>query len=263
MPPNVIDACRLRLERADQHLAYLNSEVAAFIATVRGSIRGHFHPESSQYVFSLSGEPPSEWGVFVGEWAHELRAVLDNLIASCVEKRGGTVTKVTGYIIADHFNRWNGGYGQNLKGLLKSDRALVKNRQPYLRGNLALDHPLSRLQWINNTDKHRLLHPSDVASAAAEFPAPEVMPGIPVVDEPLGAQILAFRFRNPILSKDGTEFCWVTLANAGPDPKMHMDRDPPISVSLTGSERPLVPDDLLEIRREVGEVLAEFEPILK
>lgn len=263
MPPDVIGACRLRLERADQHLAYLQGEVFAFVTNVRGSIRGHFDAQSSQYVFSLSGEPPSEWGIFVGEWAHELRAVLDNLIAGCVEKRGGSVTKVTAYIIADDFNRWHGGWGQTLKGLLKSDVALVKKRQPYLRGNGALTHPLSRLAWINNTDKHKFLHPSAGAGAAAVFPLPEKIPCFPVLDAGTDVQVGMVSFKNPVLSKDRTEFCWVTLADAGPNPKMHMHGDVPVAVSLTGVERPLVPDDLLEIRREVSEVLAEFEPILK
>lgn len=261
MASNTIRAFNLRLQRADQHLGHLDTEISRFINSVRNGIRGEFDKNSGKYIFYLSGEPPLEWGILVGEWAHECRAILDNVIASLVIKRGGQVSKNTAFIIADEVNKWNGGWGQSLRGLLKSDIALVKKRQPYIRQDKALDHPLSRLSWINNTDKHRLLH---AAASATEFAAgglPAKVPCFPRLDEPKGG-INNATFHDIRLTKDDAVFCYVFLGSLASDPKMHMHGDIPITISLTGTERPLTLDDIRDIRREICEILAEFEPIL-
>ncbi|MBC8274161.1 MAG: hypothetical protein H8E40_04250, partial [Chloroflexi bacterium] len=240
----------------------LNREIDRFLESVDNSIRGEFNKKSGEYVFRLSGEPPPEWGILVGEWAHELRVILDNMISALVIKRGNQVTIETSFIIADNYNKWNGGSGQALRGLLKSDKALVKRRQPYIRGDKALDHPLSRLSWINNTDKHRLLH---ATASFIQFPSrlPDKWPCFPVLDEPSDAVFGNVWFKqSALLTKDGTIFCGVVLTNAGSNPKMHMNGDIPIAVSFTGTERPLGLDNLFDIRREVREIITEFEPIL-
>ena len=260
---DTVKSLRLRLQRADQHFAQLNSEISGFIDSVRSGIRGEFNEESGEYVFWLTGEPPLEWGLLIGEWAHECRAVLDNVVSALVIKRGHEVTVKTAFIIANDYNRWNGGWGQDLWGLLKSDVALVKKRQPYIRGNKALDHPLSRLSWINNTDKHRLLHIAASATRLMPNGWPEKWSCFPSLDEPKGAIVGEANFHDPLsLTKASAVFCRVPLVNVGSNPKMHMDGDIPITVSLTGTERPLMLNDILDIRREVSEILAEFEPIL-
>lgn len=254
--------CGLRLHRADDHLTVIYHEVTTFVETIGRAVQGRFDRDSSEYVFSVAGEPPAEWGLLVGEFAHQLRAILDNLIWALVEKRGKNPDTDTGFIIADKATQWKTGWASRLKGLDKNQVALVQSRQPYLRGDQFLSHPLSRLNFINNQDKHHLLLP--IASAVALVPATlgENMPLLPIVDHPAGAKIERFILSNPELTKSGADFCRVLLANPGPNPKMHVNRDIPIAVSFTGIERPIVFNDLLETRSVVGEIYAEFEALL-
>ena len=47
-----------------------------------------------------------------------------------------------------------------LKGISKAARDEIESLQPYKRGDRARLHPLAVLNDLNNTDKHRTIHPS-------------------------------------------------------------------------------------------------------
>ncbi len=68
----------LRWERADSHLSFLLDQHLRWHSDQNRRIVGEFEPESGDYVFRVSGDPPPmDWGIRLGEFAYNLRAALD------------------------------------------------------------------------------------------------------------------------------------------------------------------------------------------
>lgn len=247
----------VRLKRADKHLDALNNEVSILRDAKNSGIVGHFEPETSEYVFRVKGgEPSVDMGLSVSEFAHQLRAALDNLISRLVEMNGNTVTNQTTFVIADDCQKWKDNRGK-LRGLGTDQFAIVQEAQPYKRGDLALDDPLSRLGWLNNRDKHRFFHASYWVFKQPMFPLPETIP-IPRPANDTTGPFAAMVMNSGDSRGDRAEICRCFLDNPGPNPKMSMDDDLPVDISLTDSERPLRLDDLREIRGAVGSIVGRL-----
>lgn len=103
--------------------------------------------------FTFNVNPPA-WGVVIGEFLHDLRSALNNLLVAVVE----SPTEHTQFPCAVTRNDYK-SCGQILAGVPSEYRTVIEGVQPYHRGDesAAKRDPLRRLADLNNRDKHHLL----------------------------------------------------------------------------------------------------------
>ena len=125
------------------------------------SSHGEFDIDAWEWVerFQVGEEPPLRFGVILGDCVHNLRSALDHIIWQVTLLDGGTPDDATQYPIASksegQFERMA---ERRIAGLNARHRAMVKQTQPYHRGDQASAHPLAMLADLSNTDKHRVVH---------------------------------------------------------------------------------------------------------
>jgi hypothetical protein len=252
--PLLTDACKLRLKRADEHLATLDTTRSTFLDEVHRRIVIDLDPEEPKpgdevcATARVAQPPPLDIGVIVGEFGHNLRSILDYIVCDLVDHRGNTVTNQTAFVIADSESTWDNRCPNNLRGLNSEDIETIKAVQPYIRCNPATEDPLSRLGWLSNRDKHRLFHACYVSRPEPTKIPQHWPPGIVSPNR-------SIRFDRRTLGTDSrsdrAEIETACGILAEPNPQVDLDGDPPLDISLTDSERPLFLDDLRVIRVEV------------
>jgi hypothetical protein len=276
-----LEAVNWRLERADQHLATLNRERQAFFAEKDRRIIGHFERDTGEYVFRVNGDPPdARLGLIVGEFGHQLRAALDNLLWQLVLLRGGTPTRSTQFPIYESRERYLSSCWM-LRGISADDRAVIQKVQPYHLGpEAAHTHPLATIAWLNNVDKHRVLHvgyalpiinpaglPTGVEMNGGmmvlgkEAP-PDYFPWWPTPVRDVG-EILRISYSTNSAFHDRAELMRVQIRPTGLNPEMKMQGGEAVDISLSDSEHPLMLADLASLRRAVGQIVEIFTSRLK
>jgi hypothetical protein len=166
---------RLKLNRANTHLETLNGEIDAWFKRHPYGVTGKYEPgPPEQYILYLRffEPPPLEWGILIGEFAHNCRSALDYLAWQLVKANHKTPNSLTQFpIVLSPFD-WPGRHGcGRLRGASERHIALVERFQPYNRtdsnnwsyARFCFGHPLARLSFLSNEDKHRVL----VTGAAA------------------------------------------------------------------------------------------------
>lgn len=163
-----------RVARANEHLEFLVEQRSIAINDNRHRITvGHLDTQTGDYVLAQLPSLPMIWGLRIGEFTHNARSVLDNLVNALVRRRGNAPTRSTAFPICDSVGAWRRrtiGNNDALLGLSNDDRALIDRLQPYHRSNPPLNfverQPLSMLRWLSNYDKHKLM---PVVTVAATF----------------------------------------------------------------------------------------------
>jgi hypothetical protein len=157
---------RAKLDRAYEHLRALDAETAAFYdGCLEGGhpyeIGAEFRADSSEYVFTIKvlREPPPLIGLLLGDFAHNLRAALDHLVCALAMDAGASCD-TTQHPICSAERDYLKKAPNWLAGVRAEHRALIDGTQPYHAGASAEEHFLSIIQWLDNTDKHRALHPA-------------------------------------------------------------------------------------------------------
>ncbi|PRB04602.1 hypothetical protein CQ047_16565 [Microbacterium sp. MYb72] len=119
-------------------------------------------PECGWYIQVDSVDPPpaiEHWGMQIAEIAHHLRSILNTTLTRIVLADGGTPSKALQYPIALTAKSWRQQAGR-IKGLPERVQRAIYASQPFMwarnTGNLAENHLLAVLAWVDNEDKHRL-----------------------------------------------------------------------------------------------------------
>lgn len=260
-PPSIderLEGPRLKLARAHRHLCKLNEAVRAFIDRKPYGYTGEFYSEHNLYVLraTVREEPCAEWGVLLGEFAHNLRSALDQAVWQLIEHWGNKpLERKAGFPIAYQSDWFKRNAPTMLNGAGPGDIAVIEKLQPCYRRNEddARRHALYVLNELWDTDKHRLLAP--VQTYGATPFAPEDWPKL-IANEDAGGILQSWQQNNQITAH-GHVFAAAVIVPRGPNPHVGMDRDPPIEVSL--SEFGLRPDsELAVIWRAVDHALREI-----
>ena len=123
--------------------------------------------------------PPLQWGVVLGEFAHDTRSALDQLIWSLVLAHGGSPGTHTQFPAANSEKKWRDDIKERdianralppTYGLSDAALTLVYDFQPFNRKprGKADTAPFYKLLRLSNEDKHRTLHWA--ASYSADAP---------------------------------------------------------------------------------------------
>lgn len=144
-----------KIERAEEHVRDLESEVGHFFRSVPYSIVQHTDLDTGEQTreFRILKEPPLRVSVIVGDIAHNLRSALDNLAWQLVLANGGTPTRDTGFPISGSAKEFETKGLGKIRGASAEATELIRACKPYKGGNDAL-FALHRLSVL---DKHRLL----------------------------------------------------------------------------------------------------------
>ena len=187
-----LDGPRLKIRRAKSEIERLRRREEIFRKNTKYSaIRKELNPKSGNYVMRVhvNGPPPfmEDWGVYIGEIAHNLRSALDGLVYQLAKRSTNTPTWDTqfpiclfrhittkrrernGKLIHPFEGRRRGDGRHSIRSLCRKHQALIERLQPYKRSNsspfISLDRtkyrgrnsPLFWLKEINNADKLRLI----------------------------------------------------------------------------------------------------------
>ncbi|RLC55657.1 MAG: hypothetical protein DRI30_07190, partial [Chloroflexi bacterium] len=181
-----LDGPLLKLWRAYSEINRLIGAEEAFRRDADYSlVRAERDPKTGEYAYRVRvGQAPDpEWGVFIGEIAHNLRSALDGLVYQLVLDNGETPTNNTqfpiflvghttrmrrtrrgGRALIPHFEGRELADGRSmLNGVSDEHQTKIERLQPYKRSNrhsiaeFGKDNVLYLLKELNNADKHRLI----------------------------------------------------------------------------------------------------------
>jgi hypothetical protein len=157
--------------------------------------------------------------------------------------------------------------GDCLRGIGADDRAVIEACQPYQAGSDAADAHLALLSWLNNVDKHRLLHVGCVlpwrlpiqVSYGAEGEDAGLFPWNPIFVRDV-AKLTAGPYVPAITDENRAELLRVPIEPSGPDPQMKVQAGASVDVVLSDPEHRLVLRDLRWIYQFVGIIVEAFRP---
>ncbi|MFZ0339056.1 MAG: hypothetical protein WAL45_13555 [Terracidiphilus sp.] len=158
----MIDAIRLKIERADEHLKLLESELARYYATHPAE----FVPEGDVHRDELGGEyvfgsfkvdaPPPLLAMIMGDALQNLRSALDYLIWELVAANHQTPGEYNAFPICRSEKEFMTELGRNrMAGVNPDVIAEVARLQPYFDGADVDKSFLWTLHHFANINKHR------------------------------------------------------------------------------------------------------------
>jgi hypothetical protein len=156
-----LDGPRLKIERAGKHLNNLERHMRLFREKQPEVLTHQPEPDAADYVYYRLGQAPASFGLFVGDFAHNLRSALDHLawqLALLTTKTPGDRTEFPifekepekGFLTAE-------GVKRRIGDIPDEAQRLIEALQPYHRPEGAQRDPLWQLHRLDVIDKHRLL----------------------------------------------------------------------------------------------------------
>jgi hypothetical protein len=155
---------RLKFERAEEHLREVERALVEYHATEPYDVADEPETEGEWTIIRLRTIrtlPDPTWGVRIGEFLHDLRSALDNLVWQLVLLNGET---------PGHSNQFPiytappqpGRMEARLSGVRADHAAVIDELQPYHGEHVhrQIKAALGSLVLLSNIDKHRFLHPT-------------------------------------------------------------------------------------------------------
>jgi len=170
-----LDGPRIKVKWAKSQIVTLNDSVQGLFERYPYDIfKAELNRKTGYYDVRARGGPstlPDEWGVIIGEIAHDLRSALDGLtwqlalsgpddpffrtsFPICLDRDD---SKKIGDRPYPSFKACQSKKGGCLQSVPSNFWARIESFQPYEGGNGDLHSPLVLLNELNNTDKHRLI----------------------------------------------------------------------------------------------------------
>lgn len=200
---NDLPSWRLKVVRAEDHLAYLNRRVRLFEKRQVHRFETESNIDRTEHVVRYYGRPPVplEWAVVLGEMMFDLRSALDHLAHALVIAGGGTPTGRTEFPIFRKAD--DSAVARKLRGASGKVLALIESFQPYVTrpGVTPERNPLWVVHELNRLDKHRQLHVVRGFAGQAQFDVPAELVGstIRMYYQPLydGTPVMTIRTGEP------------------------------------------------------------------
>lgn len=165
-----LDGPRAKVDRAKSQFIALQTAFQRFFKRYPYRVAvAEFDKKAGHHNLRVKSGPstlPDEWGVLIGEIAHNLRSALDGLVCQLALAADRRRTwrfcdkRKTGFPVFLRGPRAKGGHHLTramLDYLQDRHAARIESFQPYKRGNGHRDSPLWLLHELNNSDKHRLI----------------------------------------------------------------------------------------------------------
>jgi hypothetical protein len=246
MSTSLLHPVDLKLARAKAQAQALADAVSTWGATNQSpATRSELRDGRLGFRLIVEGfaqEPPTdEWGLQMGECAHNLRSALDNLAFALARLKSDPPPspKRIAFPISTDKAQFGKESGRTLEQMDDAAAQLIERLQPFNRdGSAPMGTPesdaLFMLQWLNNADKHRVPsvvlvaqvdadHEGSIEYYSDEDAAANNPPDITVWNGPLqkGVVLLEWRTKTPVAKVRGRYSMRCTVAietNAGHTP---------------------------------------------
>lgn len=163
---------RLKLRRAAQHLEAIDYEARAFADNLGPAVPWEAEPANEWTVFKRGevARPDPMWGTLLGDFIHNTRSALDNLVCAMIERNDPDRSlKDAAFPAYEGRRQWDAeivSRDRSNDGAAPTDGvspevlAAIEQSQPYHIQSKAAKRraPLLLLQTASNFDKHRTLH---------------------------------------------------------------------------------------------------------
>jgi hypothetical protein len=270
-----LEDCYLKLDRADEHLEAIKTEIQGFLDREPYYVVGQLYPGSPGKLHYLAtgkvrAQPPKKLRVLIGDFLHNLRSSLDTLADTlATDPVTGEVPKGTEFPIFENRGLFfktsrkgvpdRGSGLHKIRGMDRGPETMIKWLQPYRRINDPQGHPLWRLQTLNIGDKHRRPHLTGTVMEGSRFGI-KSMQDVDLHLHGWGMSATSGPF------KDGATVGSMTLTITGPNPQMDVDTDFTFNVAFdpkgVARGRPVVAG-LTELRDFVRSgVFPKLEPFV-
>jgi len=267
---------RLKLRRADKHLNAIKVAIDRFIASKPYFFVLETAPKLPNYsiVARVRHLPDEEWGLIIGDFAHNARSALDLLVYQLsqlpLDDNGRFYLE---FPIFDEVEGYMNKVQRCLAGVAPEHIAIIEDSQPYKGLKGSHNDALGILRAINNADKHRIIN---VVGAVGSFKGMGFGVGRVGTNVIIGKGAAIKAGRNTsinfgggftytgvgdgIIAKDGTVVAKLT---SNTPPQVNMIPDFQIAIQFGEGDprvqgRPVV-DTLMFIYDRVKEVIEKFE----
>jgi hypothetical protein len=235
---DVLAGIKIKLARAQVHFDAFDEIAVRHVESDLGFVSGKYNErEQSHSLYFREREPmPAELGAIAGDYIHNLRSSLDNLITHLVTRNHKPPKRSNAFPIFTTHEQWlveveqrsNKRGSGPLQGISREDFAAIRGLQPYNGRDepAAAKADLAVLNRMSNADKHTAMH------ACRTFSASGISPEI--FAQPRVVQVEVIRQVAPhVPLVDGTEVAAVRLrVPDGFDGEVNVDPHVPIGVSL-------------------------------
>lgn len=153
---------RLKLDRADRHLTFLQEAVKAFIESDPYTVSGEDDSLTGEYVarVRIREEPPAELSLIIGDFLHNARSSLDHLAYALALSHTPVLQneRSVQFLMCGDARTYAEQRPRHLAELSPTAETVIEQLQPYHQWKGDGPHPLLLLASLSNIDKHRLLH---------------------------------------------------------------------------------------------------------
>jgi hypothetical protein len=146
-----------KLEWARYRLGQLSDEIARLMDVAPHQVTHEVNGQMGEY--GIVWDPPTlhgHFGLRVGEVAYNLRSALDVLVWALSANPETISRPRPGFPIMTCKSDFDGLGLRMIRGMTDAAQRLVRDHQPYNRGDRADEDPLAVLSELNNADKHRV-----------------------------------------------------------------------------------------------------------
>lgn len=219
-PPKHIDDIHTKLisrvEFAAKRGTEFSTEVRKWGNDHPVSLSGEIADDRLSYkvVLNFSQQPDlDDWGRTFGDAMHNLRSVLNNMVAEIAQAEGATKEQIKSvqFPVALTANQWR-SEKKRIRTLPPEVQAAIEKAQPFTEmPQLPAQHPLAVLSALSNQDKHRLeltpaIEPLQLAhNTSIEF---EVVPDPIVLQQVMNRMVIDGRFQDgvEVITHDTTPY---------------------------------------------------------
>jgi hypothetical protein len=240
--------CWLKMQRANEHLAALKSELLAWVATEPFATSRQQNGDGSRHsiLVHIKNAPPLDrWSLIGGDCIHALRCALDHFVyALAVHESGKNPPpneRQLQFPISDTKAQFRGRPLDRIKSLSSKAKTQIELIQPYHRCHAHLPPLLSVLRDLDDADKHRLLSVVVSRNTLDRFRFSAIPPQRPIVPTAFGY------YRGPV--QEGAEIAWFTIDP--PDPALKYECENFLVIAIGHA------------KGSSGETLTEVVPVLE
>jgi hypothetical protein len=246
---------RAKLSRAGEHLDALHNDLAAYSERQPHSlgINGEIDHGWKLLRFSITEQPPIRLGLLLGDFIHNLRSALDNLVCQLALLGGAESCNTTQFPICDTPELFTEARERGrLAGVRPEHVASIERFQPY-QGQHMTHRALVAVRDFDNIDKHQSIH----ATLAALDPRPEaVRAERDRLDTEFTMEVRYIAAGKPLY--DGAVVACLRGRAREPQPSVNMKIELPIRIGF--GEIGLASDKLPLVLRGVELIIESFAP---
>lgn len=255
-----LDGPRARVGRAAEHFDEINAVIDAFVNSDPYLLRLKRDPDGwfVSQIREITKGRPDQLGLVFGDFLHNLRSALDNLIWQLVIFNGHAPSGGTGgnaFPICSSWPRFVDSMFR-LRGVSLEHVAFIEALQPYSGRNESVHKALRIVHSLSNVDKHQIVHQSIAIPAGKEV----TIRKDEAADDPREGVDIGFYEREPM--EVGTEISWGRVRRITEPENGEVDMEDEFPLEIALGDQVLLMRSLPEIGMEIGAIIEHFAPDL-